>query len=135
MKVEKIDHICIAVRDLEKARQAYETILGLELDCTYVADKEKIRVARYYIGDMFLELMEPTSPDSDVGRFLEKRGEGVFLISYRVPNVKQSLAELQAKGYKLIDVEPRRLLGTPYAFISHPRELGGVLTEIVDKGE
>ena len=135
MQIEKIDHICIAVKDLRKAQETYEKILGLNLDCVYVAEKEKINVARYYIGDIGLELMEPTSSEGDVGRFLENNGEGVFLISYRVSDVEEALADLKAQGYKLIDEKPRRLLGSRYAFINHPKELCGVLTEIIDKGD
>ena len=103
MKLRGIDHICIAVKDLEKARQVYEEDLGLELHTAYVLDSEKIRVARYYVGDVALELMEATEPDSDVGRFVEKRGEGFFLISYRVDDVDGALAELKAKGRRTID--------------------------------
>jgi methylmalonyl-CoA/ethylmalonyl-CoA epimerase len=134
VKIEKIDHLCIAVKDLEKARQIYEEILGLELDTLYVVDREKIRVARYYIGDVALELMESTAPDGDVAKFIEKRGEGFFLISYRVSSVVEALAELKEKGYRLIDDKPRSIMGSRYAFINHPRELCGVLTEVMDKG-
>ena len=132
MKVRNIDHICIAVRDLAAAREPYEESLGLELAVEYTSDKEKIHVARYYIGEVALELMEPTSPDSDVGRFLEKKGEGFFLISYRVDDVDEALAELKEKGVETIDKEPRKLMGNRYAFINKPKELGGVLTEVLD---
>ena len=134
MKVEKIDHICIAVRDLDKARQAYEGILGLHPDILYTVDREKIKVARYYVGDVAIELMESTSPDGDVANFIEKKGEGVFLISYRVADVEETLAELKGKGHKLIDDKPRSIMGQRYAFINHPREFCGVLTEVADRG-
>jgi methylmalonyl-CoA/ethylmalonyl-CoA epimerase len=132
MKTKKIDHICIAVRELEKAQRIYEDTLGLESSRVYVAESEKIRVARYYIGEVALELMEPTGPDSEVAKFLEKRGEGVFLISYRVDDVAEGLAELRAKGEVTIDKEPRNLMGSRYAFIQPPKRLCGVLTEIID---
>lgn len=132
MKLRSIDHICIAVKDLEKARRVYEEDLGLELHTTYVAESEKIHVARYYIGDVALELIESTAPDSDVARFIERQGEGFFLISYRVDDVDEALAELQAKGRPTIDQKPRQLLGNRYAFIHHPKELCGVLTEVLD---
>ena len=134
MKLEKIDHICIAVRDLDKARQAYEGILGLDLDILYTVDREKIKVARYYVGDVAIELMESTSSDGDVATFIEKKGEGVFLISYRVADVEETLAELKGKGHKLIDDKPRSIMGQRYAFINHPREFCGVLTEVADRG-
>lgn len=132
MKARSIDHICIAVKDLNRARSIYEETLGLELAVEYVAPSEKIRVARYYLGDVALELMEPTEADSDVARFLERRGEGVFLISYRVDDVEEGLRELRQRGHRLIDERPRHLLGNRYAFIRPPKEMCGVLTEILD---
>ncbi len=132
MKTQAFDHICIAVRDLAQAQAQYEDLLGLTLDGIYEAPSESIRVARYYLNDVALELMEPMTPDCEVARFLDKRGEGVFLISYRVDDVAAGLAELKAKGQRTIDQEPRRLMGTSYAFINMPRETCGVLTEIMD---
>jgi methylmalonyl-CoA/ethylmalonyl-CoA epimerase len=84
MKVNKIDHICIAVKDLDAARRIWEPILGKpEPDDPYVDEPEKIRVARYWLGDVGFELMESTSPDGDVAKFIEKRGEGIMLIGLR----------------------------------------------------
>lgn len=134
MKAKCIDHICIAVKNLAAAKRIYEETLGLELAGEYVAESEKISVARYYLGDVALELMESTSPDGDVARFIEKRGEGIFLISYRVDDVKAGLNELKAKGKSLIDDKPRELMGQRYAFIMPPKDLCGVLTEIIDGG-
>ena len=131
-KPTKIDHICLAVRNLETARQTYEKILGLELDCTYVAESEKIHVARYYIGEVALELMESTSPDGEVAKFIKRQGEGVFLISYQVEDVVEKMQELREQGNTLIDDQPRELFGNRYAFINPPDQLCGVLTEIVD---
>ena len=91
MKIKKIDHICFVVRDLEQAKKTYREDLGLIPDVEYVAPSENIKVARYYAGEVAIELMEPTSPDSEVGRFLKHKGEGFFLISYRVDNVKEVL--------------------------------------------
>lgn len=135
MKAEKIDHICLAVKDLDQAMKTYETILGLELDTFYINYNEKIKVARYYLGDVAIELMESTSPDGEVAKFIEKKGEGVFLISYRVPSVVEALAELKEKGHKTIDSKPRTIMGQRFAFINHPREMCGVLTEVLDKGD
>ncbi len=131
-KPSKIDHICIAVRDLDAARRTYENILGLELDCTYIAESEKIHVARYYIGEVALELMESTAPDGEVAKFIRRQGEGVFLISYQVEDVVEKMRELRERGYDLIDKKPRELFGNRYAFINPPQQLCGVLTEIID---
>ncbi len=133
MKAEKIDHICIAVKNLDQAMKTYESVLGLELDTLYINYNEKIKVARYYLNDVALELMESTSPDGEVAKFIERQGEGVFLISYRVPDVVAGLSELQEKGYKTIDSKPRTIMGQRFAFINYPREMSGVLTEIIDK--
>jgi methylmalonyl-CoA/ethylmalonyl-CoA epimerase len=132
MKLEAIDHLCFAVRDLDRARKAYEEDLGLELDGLYVSKTERIRVARYYVGEVALELIEPTSPDSEVARFLDKRGEGFYLISYRVKDVEEALSELRSKDIETIDRVPRRLKGNRYAFIHFPGDLSGVLTELLD---
>jgi len=132
VKAEKIDHICIAVKDLEQARRIYEETFGLEPAHEYVAESENIRVARYYLGEVALELMESTTPDGDVARFIRKKGEGVFLISYRVEDVASGLAELKAKGARLIDEKPRHLMGNRYAFTMPPADTCGVLTEILD---
>ncbi len=132
MKATEIDHICIAVHDLDKSRAQYESILGLSPDGEYEAPSESIRVVRYYLGSLALELMEPLTPDCEVARFLERKGEGVYLIAYRVEDVAAGLAELKARGLPTIDSAPRRLVGYKYAFITPPRMLGGVLTEVIE---
>jgi methylmalonyl-CoA/ethylmalonyl-CoA epimerase len=132
MKAESIDHICIAVEKLTDARKIYEDTLGLKLAVEYVAESEKIHVARYYLGEVALELMEATDPDSEVAKFIKRRGEGVFLISYRVADVEKGLAELKAQGEITIDAKPRHLMGNRYAFLQTPKRLCGVLTEIAD---
>ncbi len=132
MKAKKIDHICIAVRDLDKARKIYEETLGLELAVEYKAESEKIHVARYYIGEVALELMESTSADGDVAKFIEMRGEGIFLLSFRVDDVEEGIKELKERGERVIDERPRKLMGNRYAFIKPPKEMCGVLTEILD---
>jgi methylmalonyl-CoA/ethylmalonyl-CoA epimerase len=132
MEVSAIDHICFAVKNLSQAKQLYEEILGLSLAHEYVAESEKIKVARYYIGNVALELMESTSGEGEVAKFINKRGEGVFLISYRTSNVETGIRELKKKGKHLIDEKPRELFGNRYAFLMHPRETCGVLTEILD---
>ncbi len=132
MKAEKIDHICIAVKNLDAARKIYEETLGLELAVEYVAESEKIRVARYYVGEVALELMESTASDGEVAKFIQRQGEGLFLISYQVDDVAAGLNELKAKGKRLIDKTPRHLMGSRYAFIMPPEETCGVLTEIID---
>lgn len=132
MKLEKIDHICFAVKDLEETKKVYENDFGLKPTYEYVAESEKIKVARYYIGDVAVECMESTAPDGQVARFIENRGEGVFLISYKVDNLTNAMDELKGKGIQLIDSKPRELFGNRYAFVHHPNQLNGVLTELLE---
>jgi methylmalonyl-CoA/ethylmalonyl-CoA epimerase len=132
MKIEKVDHICFAVKDLEKTKKVYKDDLNLEPAFEYVAESEKIKVARYMIGDVAVELMESTTPDGEVAKFINTRGEGVFLISYKVDNLSGAMQELREKHVKLIDSKPRELFGTRYAFVHHPDKLSGVLTELIE---
>ncbi|MCK9226373.1 MAG: VOC family protein [Syntrophorhabdaceae bacterium] len=132
MKIEKIDHICFAVKDLEKTKRLYREDFGLIPSCEYIAESEMIKVSRYYIGEVAVEFMESTSPEGEVARFIEKRGEGVFLISYKVDDLENAMKELESKNVDLIDKEPRELFGTRYAFVHHPNKLHGVLTELLE---
>ena len=132
MKIEKIDHICFAVKDLEDTKRVYREDFGLMPACEYIAESEKIKVARYYIGEVAVEFMESTSPEGEVAKFIESRGEGAFLISYKVDNLSEAMQELKEKNVKLIDDRPRELFGTRYAFVHHPHKLHGVLTELLE---
>ncbi|MDR3554074.1 MAG: VOC family protein [Syntrophobacteraceae bacterium] len=136
MKINKIDHISIAVKNLDEARKAWEPLLGKDKpDDAYVDEQEKIRVARYWIGEVGFELMESTAPEGDVAKFIEKRGPGVMLVSFNVENTRDSIKELQDKGYPFIsDVRgeiARSFRNCEFAFV-HPKKLNGVLTEIID---
>lgn len=132
MKIEKVDHISFAVKDLESTKKVYKEDLGLEPAYEYIAPLEKIKVARYFIGEVAVELMESTAPDGEVAKFIHSKGEGVFLISYRVADLAQAMQELQEKHVQLIDNKPREIFGTKYAFIHHPDKLSGVLTELIE---
>ncbi len=131
MKVNKIDHICIAVKDLEAARKIWEPILGKsEPDDSYIDEPEKIKVARYWLGEVGFELMESTTPDGNVARFIEKRGEGVMIVGLNVDSTEQAMDELKAKDYPFIGgLRPFR--SSNFAFV-HPRKVNGVLLELID---
>lgn len=131
MKLEKIDHICIAVRDREKSEARFKEVFGLEPDERYVDEPEMIDVARYYIGEVGVELVAPTSDDSEVAKFIERRGEGFFLLSLKVPSAQETLDELKEKPVHLIDETPRKFRDSGFAFI-HPNSFFGVLLEIID---
>jgi len=131
MKVNKIDHISIAVKNLDEARKIWEPILGKsEPDDPYVDELEKIRVARYWLGAVGFELMESTTPDGDVAKFIEKRGEGVMVISLNVDNTREAMDELKAKDYPFIG-GARPFKDCEFAFI-HPKAVNGVLLELID---
>jgi methylmalonyl-CoA/ethylmalonyl-CoA epimerase len=131
MKVNKVDHICIAVKDLEAARKIWEPVLGKEKpDDAYVDEPEKIRVARYWLGELGFELMESTTPDGDVAKFVEKIGEGVMIIGLNVDNTREAMDELKEKGYPLLG-GARPFRDCEYAFL-HPKKMNGVLVEVID---
>ena len=131
MKTNKLDHISIAVRNLDEARKIWEPILGKsEPDDAYIDEPEKIRVARYWLGEIGFELMESKAPDGDVAKFIEKRGEGVMLISFNVDNTRQAMTELEQKGYSFIG-GARPFRDCEFAFI-HPNKMNGVLLELID---
>lgn len=131
MKANKLDHICIAVRNLDEARKIWEPILGKsEPDDAYIDELEKIRVARYWLGEIGFELMESTAPDGDVAKFIDKRGEGLMLISFNVDNTREAMTELKEKGYPFIG-GARPFRNCEFAFI-HPKKMNGVLLELID---
>ena len=131
MKVNKLDHICIAVRNLEAARKIWEPILGKDQpDDAYVDEPEKIRVARYWVGGVGFELMESLTPDGEVARFIDKRGEGVMLVSLNVDNTRAAMEELKAKGYPFIG-GARKFRDCEFAFLP-PKAVNGVLLELID---
>jgi methylmalonyl-CoA/ethylmalonyl-CoA epimerase len=131
MKVNKIDHICIAVKDLDAARKIWEPILGKpEPDDPYVDEPEKIRVARYWLGEVGFELMESTTPDGEVAKFVERHGEGVMIISLNVDNTRGAMDELKGKGYPFIG-GARPFRDCEFAFV-HPKAVNGVLLELID---
>ena len=131
MKTNKIDHICIAVKNLDQARKVWEPVLGKSKpDDEYIDEPEKIKVARYWVGEVGFELMESTTPDGDVAKFIEKRGEGVMLISLNVDNTREAMAELKTKDYPFIG-GARPFRDCEFAFI-HPKKMNSVLLELID---
>jgi methylmalonyl-CoA/ethylmalonyl-CoA epimerase len=132
VKINRVDHISVAVRDLDAARRAWEPLLGKSApDDSYVDQPEKIRVARYWLGDVAFELMESTAADGDVARFIDKHGEGVMLISFNVDDTRAAIAELGDAGYPIIG-GARPFRDSEFAFV-HPKNLNGVLVEVIDQ--
>jgi methylmalonyl-CoA epimerase len=127
----KIDHLGIATKGIEEALKFWSKSLGLENIHTEVVEDQKVRVAMLPIGESRVELLEPTSDDSPISKFLEKRGGGIHHIAVRVDDIEASLAKLKENGMRLIDETPRiGAEGCLVAFV-HPSSSGGVLLELV----
>ncbi|MEJ2156427.1 MAG: VOC family protein [Desulfobacteraceae bacterium] len=136
MKVNKLDHISIAVKDLETARNMWEPLLGKAApDDSYEDAAEKIRVARHWIGGLGFELMESTTSDGPVAEWIKKNGEGVMVISLNVNNTREAVAEMEAKEYPFVPDRKgsvaRPFRNCEFALI-HPRRLNGVVAELID---
>ncbi len=131
----KINHLGIATKGIDEALKFWSEALGLENVHTEVVEDQKVRVAMLPIGETRIELMEPTSEDSPISKFLVKRGGGIHHIAVEVDDIKASLAQLKAKGMRLIDESPRiGAEGCLVAFV-HPASAGGVLLELVQTNE
>ena len=130
----KIDHIGIAVKSLDDAVPFYRDNLGMAFAGIEEVAEQKVRVAMLQVGESKIELLEPTSEDSPVARFIEKNGAGIHHIAYEVADVEAAIAKLLAGGARMIDEKPRSgAHGTRIAFI-HPKSSNGVLTELCQAG-
>ena len=133
MNVKNIDHIGIAVSNLQESLSFWEKSLGIELHGIEEVAEQKVRTAFLPIDDTEIELLESTSPDSSVAKFIEKHGEGLHHIAIRVDDIDATLAELKAKGVKLIDETPRNGAGGARIAFVHPRSTHGVLLELCER--
>ncbi|HXD29804.1 MAG TPA: methylmalonyl-CoA epimerase [Pyrinomonadaceae bacterium] len=128
----KLDHIGIATRQIDEALNLWQGALGLELDHREEVADQGVRVGMLAIGETHVELLEPLSENSPVGKFLEKRGPGIHHIAIRVDDIKAELAKLKTRGARLIDEEPRVGAGGCLVAFVHPASTGGVLLELVE---
>lgn len=132
MKVLKLDHIGIAVKDLEKVSQVYYD-LGLNSQGTEVVEEQKVKVAFFPLGETEIELLESTSEDGPIARFIEKNGEGVQHMAFRVENILEAIEEMKMKGYRMIDEVPRYGAGGAKIAFMHPKGTCGVLIELTER--
>ncbi len=132
--LKQIDHIGIAVRDLEKVVPIYRDIFGLELLGVEEVPSQKVRVAKFDVGGVHLEFLEPTAEDSPISKFLEKKGEGIHHIAYLTDDLETFLKELKSKGMRLINEHPVKGSSNTFIAFVHPSS-SVVLTELVSKGE
>jgi methylmalonyl-CoA/ethylmalonyl-CoA epimerase len=130
--LSRIDHLGYAVEDVEAASRFYRENFGAEPGEPEVVEEQGIVATMFRVGESNIELVQPTRPDSPVGKFLSRRGEGFHHVAYEVEDLERALAELKANGVELVDEEPRRGAGgTRMAFV-HPKGAFGVLTELVE---
>ena len=130
MEITHIEHIGIAVKSIEACLPYYEQVLGLKCYNIEVVEDQKVKTAFFQVGQTKIELLEPTSEESTIAKFIENKGEGVHHIAFAVPNVGDALAEAESKGIRLIDKAPR--MGAEELSIAflHPKSTCSVLTEL-----
>ncbi|MDR2882861.1 MAG: methylmalonyl-CoA epimerase [Alistipes sp.] len=132
MNITHIEHLGIAVKSLDEAIPYYENVLGMTCYNIEEVTDQKVRTAFFKVGDTKIELLEPTSPESTIAKFIENRGEGIHHIAYAVKEIENALAEVEEKGVRLIDKTPRAgAEGMTIAFL-HPKSTQGVLTELCE---
>ena len=133
MELKRVDHIGIAVKDLDEAVNFYETAIGLKAVGYETVAEQKVKVAFLPCGDSELELLESTEPDGPIARFIEKNGPGIQHIAIRVDDIDKALEELKAKEVRLIDQTPRYGAGNARIAFVHPKATGGVLLELTQR--
>lgn len=132
MKPTHIEHIGIAVKNLEESIKYYEGVLGLKCYAIEEVADQKVKTAFFMVGQTKIELLESTSPEGTIAKFIEKKGEGVHHVAFAVENLAGTLKEVEEKGVQLIDKAPRKgAEGLNIAFL-HPKSTGGVLTELCE---
>lgn len=135
MNLKHIEHIGIAVNNLDEAIKYYEEVLGLKCYAIEEVADQKVKTAFFKIGDTKIELLESTDPEGPIGKFIEKKGEGVHHIAFAVEGIQSALDEAKEKNIRLIDQQPRKgAEGLNIAFL-HPKSTHGVLTELCEKPE
>ncbi len=132
--IGKVHHVGIAVRDLEAALRFYRDLLGLHVHKQAVVEEQGVKAALLTVGESEIELLEPTGPDTPVGRFLARRGEGLHHICFQTDDVARELEGLKARGVELVDQHPRQGLAGLICFL-HPRAHHGVLVELAQPVE
>lgn len=132
MKPTHIEHIGIAVKNLEESILFYENIFGLKCYNIEEVKEQKVKTAFFKVGDTKIELLESTDPDGPIGRFIEKRGEGIHHLAFAVKDIENRLREIEEQGVRLIDHEPRKGAEELDIAFLHPKSTFGVLTELCE---
>lgn len=135
MSINRVDHIGIAVNNLDETIKFYEEVLNLKCEGTEVVEEQKVRVAFFPVGDTELEFLESTHPDGPIAKFIEKNGGrgGIQHIALRVDNIEEAIADMKAKGCKMIDETPRYGAGGAKIAFCHPKSTDGILLELSER--
>lgn len=133
MKILKIDHLGIAVKSIDDGKNFWAGVLGLEFEGTETVEEQKVTTAFFPVGESEVELLESTADDGPVAKYIEKRGEGIQHVAFRVENIETALAELKEKGIRLIDETPRKGAGGAKIAFLHPKSTNGVLVELCER--
>ena len=135
MNILKVDHVGIAVNNLEETLKFYEEVLGSKCEGTEVVEEQKVKVAFLPVGDTELELLESTTEDGPIAKFIAKNGGrgGIQHVAVRVDNIENAIEEVKAKGYKMIDETPRYGAGNARIAFCHPKGTNGVLLELSER--
>jgi methylmalonyl-CoA/ethylmalonyl-CoA epimerase len=133
MKILKIDHLGIAVNSIEDGKNFWNGMLGLDFEGTETVAEQKVTTAFFPVGESEVELLESTAPDGPVAKYIEKRGQGIQHVAFRVENIEAALEELKAKGVQLIDEKPRKGAGGAKIAFLHPKSTSGVLVELCER--
>ncbi|SDO80820.1 methylmalonyl-CoA epimerase [Desulforhopalus singaporensis] len=133
MEILKIDHLGIAVNSIDDGKTFWSDILGLKFEGAETVDTQKVTTAFFPVGESEVELLESTSPDGPVAKFIEKKGPGFQHVAFRVADIEAALEELKEKGIQLIDQKPRIGAGGAKIAFLHPKATGGVLVELCQR--
>lgn len=133
MEILKIDHLGIAVNSIEEGKRFWSDVLGLAFEGTETVTAQKVTTAFFPVSESEVELLESTSPDGPVAKYIEKRGQGIQHVALRVKDIEAALDELKEKGVRLIDEKPRKGAGGARIAFLHPKATGGVLVELCER--
>jgi methylmalonyl-CoA/ethylmalonyl-CoA epimerase len=133
MKILKIDHLGLAVKSIEGGKEFWTDVMGLDFEGTETVEAQKVTTAFLPVGESEVELLESTAPDGPIAKYLEKKGEGVQHVAFRVENIEEALEELKEKGVRLIDEKPRMGAGGAKIAFLHPKATNGVLVELCQR--
>lgn len=133
MKILKIDHLGIAVNSIDDGKDFWSGVLGLDFEGAETVAEQKVTTAFFPVGESEVELLESTAPDGPVAKYIQKRGQGIQHVAFRVENIDDALTELKEKGVQLIDQQPRVGAGGAKIAFLHPKATNGVLVELCQR--